>query len=192
MNAIRLGEAQWSEASDLHLALGKFGGDIVQALQAIKESKAEPTVQLQEELETLMKSLRECREYCRRANVPYPFTRAERPVRDLIGLMYPESISEPHTDNELASQLSIKMSEGHSVDTFALGPHWVPRLFNGFWQLSSPAWGSGTADTQEKALIQLVEQGLVAADMADHYVSFSFTRKASNNFCAPLLMPLQG
>lgn len=191
MNAIRLGEAKWSEASDLHLALGKFGGDIVQALQAIKESKAEPTVQLQEELETLMKSLRECRDYCHRANLLYPFTRAERPVRDLTGLMYPESISGSDADNDLAPQLSIKMSESHIVDTFALGPHKVPRLFNGFWQLSSPAWGSGTADTQEKALVQLVEQGLMAADMADHYVS-SFSPNVSNNSCASLLMLLQG
>ncbi|KAF3764080.1 oxidoreductase [Cryphonectria parasitica EP155] len=45
----------------------------------------------------------------------------------------------------------------------------MPRLFNGLWQLSSPAWGSATTQKQEKALAHLVENGLTAADMADHY-----------------------
>lgn len=46
----------------------------------------------------------------------------------------------------------------------------MPRLFNGLWQLSSPAWGSGSADSQDAALAGFVEEGLIAADMADHYV----------------------
>lgn len=52
-----------------------------------------------------------------------------------------------------------------------MGPFEMPRLFNGLWQISSPAWGSGSAEAQEAALTQLVvEAGLSAADMADHYV----------------------
>ncbi|OTA88259.1 hypothetical protein M434DRAFT_23710 [Hypoxylon sp. CO27-5] len=57
---------------------------------------------------------------------------------------------------------------GH-VETFRLGLFDVPRLFNGLWQLSSPSWGSGTAEAQERALAHMVECGLTAADMADHY-----------------------
>ncbi|KAI7412573.1 hypothetical protein KC336_g11662 [Hortaea werneckii] len=52
---------------------------------------------------------------------------------------------------------------------FKLGPINAPRLLNGLWQLSSPAWGSSTSEHQEQALAQLVEAGLTMADMADHY-----------------------
>ncbi|KAH6604046.1 aldo keto reductase [Trichoderma cornu-damae] len=50
-----------------------------------------------------------------------------------------------------------------------LGPYEMPRLFNGLWRLSSQTWGRWHVDEHEKALVQLVESGLVATDMADHY-----------------------
>ncbi|KAI1476198.1 Aldo/keto reductase [Daldinia eschscholtzii] len=55
------------------------------------------------------------------------------------------------------------------METFQLGAFDIPRLFNGLWQLSSPSWGSGTAQSQEAALLRAVEYGLTATDMADHY-----------------------
>lgn len=39
----------------------------------------------------------------------------------------------------------------------------MPRVFNGLWQLSSPAWGSASAESQEAALAELVELGLSTA-----------------------------
>ena len=50
-----------------------------------------------------------------------------------------------------------------------MGPFKAPRLLNGLWQSSSPAWGSASGLKQDSALAKLVQAGLVAADMADHY-----------------------
>lgn len=58
-------------------------------------------------------------------------------------------------------------------ETIQLGPFHVPRLFNGFWQLSSPAWGSASAAKQNEAFVELVKGGLNAFDMGDHYVRMS-------------------
>ncbi|THU97555.1 Aldo/keto reductase [Dendrothele bispora CBS 962.96] len=55
------------------------------------------------------------------------------------------------------------------LEYFYLGSIKVPRLFNGLWQMSSPAWGSASSLKQELALTQLVRNGLIATDMADHY-----------------------
>ncbi|RYP11979.1 hypothetical protein DL767_011548 [Monosporascus sp. MG133] len=44
-----------------------------------------------------------------------------------------------------------------------------PFPHRGLWQLSYPAWGSDTAEEQRTALVRLIESGLTAADMADHY-----------------------
>ncbi|KAI4519532.1 Aldo/keto reductase, partial [Schizophyllum commune Loenen D] len=54
-------------------------------------------------------------------------------------------------------------------EQFKLGPHTAPRLFNGLWQMSSPAWGSASSAKQDIALTELVRCGLVGTDMADHY-----------------------
>ncbi|KAL1680306.1 NADP-dependent oxidoreductase domain-containing protein [Schizophyllum commune] len=55
------------------------------------------------------------------------------------------------------------------IEQFKLGPHTAPRLFNGLWQMSSPAWGSASSAKQDIALTELVRCGLVGTDMADHY-----------------------
>jgi aryl-alcohol dehydrogenase-like predicted oxidoreductase len=55
------------------------------------------------------------------------------------------------------------------METFHLGGKKVPRLFVGLWQLASPQWGSANAAMQDQGLSRLVENGFVAADMADHY-----------------------
>ncbi|THU94715.1 Aldo/keto reductase, partial [Dendrothele bispora CBS 962.96] len=44
-----------------------------------------------------------------------------------------------------------------------------PKLLNGLWQMSSSAWGSASHLEQRTAFVKLIESGLVAADMADHY-----------------------
>ncbi|TRM64713.1 NADP-dependent oxidoreductase domain-containing protein [Schizophyllum amplum] len=63
------------------------------------------------------------------------------------------------------------MSFGHvaCIEQFKLGPCTAPRLFNGLWQMSSPAWGSASSAKQDIALTELVRCGLVGTDMADHY-----------------------
>ncbi|KAI0146473.1 NADP-dependent oxidoreductase domain-containing protein [Pestalotiopsis sp. NC0098] len=101
----------------------------------------------------------------------FPFARSARQVKDVFGLLFPESSHLASLSQSTGSPISVDLSKQGSVEKFALGPHQVPRLFNGLWQLSSPAWGSGTAEKQDAALTNLVECGLVAADMADHYAS---------------------
>lgn len=174
VDALRLAGAQWSDGSELEADLEKFGGDIVQAVQALKESRPEPTEALESQLFKLWASLEECRAYCEsmepKAPV-YPFTRSARQVKDVFGLLFPESAHLASLSQSTGNPISVDLSKQGSVERFALGPHQVPRLFNGLWQLSSPAWGSGTAEKQDAALANLVECGLVAADMADHYAS---------------------
>lgn len=35
--------------------------------------------------------------------------------------------------------------------------------------MSSPAWGTASSEKVDSALVELIEAGLVASDMADHY-----------------------
>lgn len=152
--------------------LEKFGGDIVQAVQALKESKPEPTVDLEEKLTKLSSSLKECRQYCMSAkpiSLIYPFARPERQVNDVLGYLFPKNKYLSSLVSASSNTIPVNMSSHTEVEKFALGPYEVPRLFNGLWQLSSPAWGSGTAEKQEAALAHLVECGFTITDMADHY-----------------------
>lgn len=146
----------------------------MQAVQALKESRPDTTPGLLSALQALLISFHTCAKYCSgyTPDAPRkdPFTRAERQVRDVVGFLYPkEAIPPPpsHTPTPIHVDLSKKEVE---IQTFRVGPYQMPRLFNGLWQLSSPAWGSGSAESQEAALAHLVESGLGAADMADHYV----------------------
>lgn len=145
----------------------------MQAVQALKESKPAPSPELLALLQALLASFTGCAAYTSihdASGLKYPFTRAERQVRDVVGSLYPEVELPPSASHEDA--ISINLS-GRTVEieTFQVGPYQMPRLFSGLWQLSSPAWGSGSAESQGKALAGLVEAGLSAADMADHYVS---------------------
>ncbi|KAI1115653.1 putative aryl-alcohol dehydrogenase [Nemania sp. NC0429] len=165
--------ASWTVGSDLHKALEAFAGDIVQAIQALKETNPPKDEILESQLIKLHSSLQECRQYCE-AHEPraleYPFQRSERQVADVLHIFYPSHSTKPISDTSddgPAGQLDI--SAGQAAETFALGPFQLPRLFNGFWQLSSPAWGAGSADSQDAALGQLIRAGFTAADMADHY-----------------------
>ncbi|KAI1340704.1 aldo-keto reductase [Xylariaceae sp. FL0016] len=169
VSAIKLASATWDEDSDLFSALETFGGDIIQAVQALKEAKPEPTPELKERVTGLLSSLKTCREYCQSAGLSYPFTRAERQVQDACSFLYPDLASCMVGDDGPNGRIEVHLPSDSVIDMVKLGSVEVPRLFNGFWQLSSPAWGSGTAEKQEKALASFVESGLTAADMADHY-----------------------
>lgn len=174
VEAIRPAGARWEPGSELEAVLEKFGGDIVQAVQALKESKPEPTAELESQLVKLCVSLNDCRSYCENSKpepLVYPFVRSARQVKDVLGFLYPNSASLASLGVSLGAPISVDLSKQANVEKFALGPFQAPRLFNGLWQLSSPAWGSGTAEKQDAALAHLVECGLTAADMADHYVS---------------------
>lgn len=162
---------KWTASSDLEAVLELVGGDIVQAVQALKESKPGPTTHLREIITSLMQSLERFKTYCKESAIEYPFTRPERQVRDFMELQFGESAPVGGVPDEGVSVLSVSIPETKAVEQINLGHHTVPRLFNGFWQLSSPAWGSSTASKQEDALVELVQSGLTAADMADHYVS---------------------
>lgn len=177
MDAIQRAGARWQSGSDLEAVLEKFGGDIVQAIQALKESKPKTTAALEEQIFALWTSLKECHDYCQNAQpepLTYPFLRPYRQVKDVLGYLYPESTRISSVTEISKTQISVGLPKQDIVEKFALGPHQVPRLFNGLWQLSSPAWGSGTAEKQEVALTHLIECGLTATDMADHYVSSRF------------------
>ncbi|KAI1167094.1 putative aryl-alcohol dehydrogenase [Nemania serpens] len=173
VSSISHAHATWTVGSDLHKALEAFAGDIVQAIQALKESNPPKDEILESQLIKLHSSLQECRQYCE-AHEPqalaYPFQRSERQVADVLHIFYPSHSTSPtpdEKDGDSARQLDIAV--GQAAETFALGAFKLPRLFNGFWQLSSPAWGAGSADSQDAALVQLLRAGFTAADMADHY-----------------------
>ncbi|KAI0452643.1 putative aryl-alcohol dehydrogenase [Xylaria acuta] len=173
VSSLCVARAGWSVGSELHQALGGFAGDIVQAIQALKESNPPKNEELESQLVKLHSSLQRCRDYCKEYKpeaLDYPFQRSERQVADVLHLFYPyrsTGLAVSKTDDEPVAELEI--SAGQAAEAFQLGPFQVPRLFNGFWQLSSPAWGAGSSDSQDAALVQLLRAGFTAADMADHY-----------------------
>ncbi|KAJ0107911.1 hypothetical protein J7T55_007123 [Diaporthe amygdali] len=172
LKSLREARAQWARGDELDKVLDQISGDIVQAVQALKESKPEPTSTLLGELQGFLASLEALHSYCFNTAsqaLGYPFTRAERQVRDVISFLYPEAAAS-FPSPQAAKTITISVKERHvDIETFQLGPHRMPRVFNGLWQLSSPAWGSASAESQETALAELVELGLSTADMADHY-----------------------
>ncbi|KAI1077908.1 aldo/keto reductase [Whalleya microplaca] len=172
VSAIPRAKARWPEHGELGLLLAKFDGDVVQAVQALKESHPLAETPLLDSLNGVVASLRECEEYCKRAqdSLPYPFTRAQRQLRDVVEFLFPDAdTSILDTTHRTEGYIPIRLPANRVVETFHLGPLEMPRLFNGLWQLSSASWGSGAAANQEKALVHLIESGLTATDMADHY-----------------------
>lgn len=170
MKSLCEARAQWARGDELDKVLDQISGDIVQAVQALKESKPEPTSTLLGELQGLLASLEALHSYCFNTAsqaLGYPFTRAERQVRDVISFLYPEAAAS-FPSPQAAKTITISAKERHiDIETFQLGPHRMPRVFNGLWQLSSPAWGSASAESQETALAELVELGLSTAGKWD-------------------------
>ncbi|KAH8822710.1 aldo-keto reductase [Flagelloscypha sp. PMI_526] len=163
--------AVWNPASSFERKLDHACGDIVQAVQALKESAPQPTEQLQELLLDLQSSIEECRAYCLRSGMVCPFNRARFQVADALNFLFPQIPSQPEGVEclPLVHVRPTPPSISSSVEYVQLGAIRVPRLFNGLWQMSSPAWGSASSDRQDSALAEAVEHGLVATDMADHY-----------------------
>lgn len=140
-------------------------------MQALKESHPPATKDLTTSLTDLLDSFKACKEDFESRDQPYPFERSERQVKDTISVLFPDLIpvTQPSGISE-ASTLNVSLPEKARLETFQLGPRSVPRVFTGLWQLSSSAWGTADAETQTAALTALVEDGYIAADMADHYV----------------------
>ncbi|TKA26809.1 hypothetical protein B0A50_04255 [Salinomyces thailandicus] len=163
-------QTTWANRSQLERVMVQFDGDIVQAVQALKESRSTHSPELLDQLERLVSALEQFRTYSStNIDLKFPFRRAERQTKDLLLGWYPESKTAQNTSRTMSPPLPTTLPERSNIETFKLGPHSMPRLFNGLWQLSSPAWGSGTNEAQEQALAQLLESGLTTADMADHY-----------------------
>ncbi|KAI8962655.1 aldo/keto reductase [Daldinia sp. FL1419] len=171
LEAIPRARVRWTEDSELATLLAKFDGDVVQAVQALKESCPEPTPKLLGLINSLLASLGNCRDYCEGLHppLPFPFSRARRQLSDVLAILFPQYALTATATNGSVLTLPAKPTEKRAIETFQLGSFNVPRLFNGLWQLSSPSWGSGTARSQEAALLHAVERGLTATDMADHY-----------------------
>ncbi|KAF5348369.1 hypothetical protein D9758_010887 [Tetrapyrgos nigripes] len=172
---------KWCPNDSLELAFEKACGDIVQAVQALKESRPNPTEELGTRLHDLQTALEKCEKYCTNQGLCYPFTRARLQVDDVLSLTFPESAeplaqtppNQSRNGSPLPSKFLVKpdpKSTRH-IEYVYLGKLKAPRLFNGLWQMSSPAWGSASSNKQELALTQLVKKGFIATDMADHYMT---------------------
>jgi len=169
VRSIANAHVRWAPNDPLEITLEKASGDIIQAVQALKELNPEPTETLQRLLSDLQTALFECEHHCSTSMVPYPFFRALRQVEDVSVLLFPQALR-PNGADSPPMNVSIDLASSTSLEHFKLGPFNAPRLFNGLWQMSSPAWGSASSKKQDPALRQLVQAGLIATDMADHYV----------------------
>ncbi|KAJ3900316.1 aldo-keto reductase [Lentinula edodes] len=165
----------WASESELETMLIRACGDVVQAMQALKESRPSRTEELQSRLLELQRALLTCDTYSLEKGLSRPFTRARVQVTDAYSWFFPDNalldIPEYHVRPQISNWVKSRPNAGTMATTLytPLGTLKIPRLFNGLWQLSSPAWGSATSKQQNAALGRLVEAGLVATDMADHY-----------------------
>ncbi|KAF9267833.1 aldo-keto reductase [Marasmius fiardii PR-910] len=172
-------KARWEPDGELEGLLEKACGDIVQAVQALKESSLANSdslarnQELHAKLINLSGALWECERYCADEYLPYPFTRARLQVDDFLILAFPDvqanSTSGPTIVATDLLEIAVDPATAGSLEYIQLGSLVLPRLLNGLWQLSSPAWGSASSVKQTAALCELMQAGLVATDMADHY-----------------------
>ena len=175
MRAIPSARAAWAADSPLERSLETSSADIVQAVQAIKEAHKRPG-NLKALLLQLLEVLDECNDYCMEQGLSQPYIRTQLQVSDCLTMLYPAIYLNGHAKPKV-STITLDVDIGANwtsgqVDRVALGPRLrMPRMLNGFWQMSSPAWGSASGRKMDEALLDLASKGLVAADMADHYVS---------------------
>lgn len=105
--------------------------DVVQLIQAIKESEKSFDSELQQLLTDLLHSIAEVASYARSATLSFPFARAQLQLADAISLLFPSAFLNGHAtvDEPL---LNVKMApSSSSIETVRLGRLEVPRLFNG-------------------------------------------------------------
>ncbi|KAK4688782.1 hypothetical protein P7C73_g1318, partial [Tremellales sp. Uapishka_1] len=175
VQAIIDAQASWTTDSTLEKIIHTSSADIVQAIQAVKESGSRPD-KLESSLLSLLRNLDNCNRYCTSKSLSRPYSRAQTQVIDAVSLLYPSDhlngyVSPPSTNDSLPIDFTAKSIESiNGIEKVSFGGKLVvPRIFNGFWQMSSPAWGSTSAAKMDDALVDLIKHGLVAADMADHY-----------------------
>ncbi|KAL1744469.1 NADP-dependent oxidoreductase domain-containing protein [Schizophyllum fasciatum] len=167
--AIIAAKATWSPNDALELYLERVSGDIIQAVQALKESRPVATEELKGLLLNLTTNLLACSAYCTDNSLSYPFDRAKRQVQDVLSIIFPDPSQGESSARQEIVDAAIDPQISACIEQFKLGPLTAPRLFNGLWQMSSPAWGSASSAKQDIALTELVRCGLVGTDMADHY-----------------------
>ncbi|KAH9225468.1 hypothetical protein K456DRAFT_1852208 [Colletotrichum gloeosporioides 23] len=163
-------------------------GDIVQAIQALKEIQPSPEPDLEHQLRHLILSLENYKRVHDSKDskcAEYPFNRSERQVRDAFVALFPECMSATAPRSRAKTLMSLKIATKPDFETFYLGPYEFPRVLNGLWQLSSAAWGSGSTSRQEEELVHLVQAGFTAADMADHYGDAELVYGAFRNRLSP-------
>ncbi|KAI1101260.1 aldo/keto reductase [Jackrogersella minutella] len=168
-------------SSNMAKTLLQFDGDIVQAIQALKESRPEPTPELLTSLKNLLASVDDCEGKCG----SFPFARSQRQLRDVIKILFPDCDDLPRNVKPREHVLHTGTEAKMPVETFRLGPLEMPRLFNGLWQVSSSSWGSAGSRMQERTLLDAARCGLTAADMADHYGDAELTYGDFRNSLAP-------
>ncbi|KAI3614945.1 aldo keto reductase [Moniliophthora roreri] len=167
-------EVYWKPNDDLENSLERACGDIVQAVQALKESlgtsypEKQELLQARAYLSDLSNAISACDEYCSSRGLSCPFGRAQLQVQDFLATLEP-TVRARRASIFTQLDISIDTASSTSVEQTRLGSLTVPRLFNGLWQMSSPAWGCSSSRKQTAALAQLIQCGLLATDMADHY-----------------------
>lgn len=173
-------KAQWDRGSAREAETLAFAGDIVQAIQALKESRPEPTEDLWSTLIRLLSSLAQFElnsDDAATGPLYSTFSRAEAQIEDALYVLYPDKARVfDQISPRAAAHIAVDIPSQSKLETFQLGPYRFPRLLNGLWQLASPAWGSESSEKQADPLGKILRSGLVATDMADHYVGFINSR----------------
>jgi hypothetical protein len=154
-----------SEDDSLQNDTAAVDSDIVQALTAIQKTllspmgsrelsaeEAEPVIQLHQ-------AVLAYQEDCVARKQPFVLERASDALALLLNPGLSESVMVPRA--ELAPEVI--------PETFTLDGQTLPRIFNGLWQLSSPAWGSASRSKMMDQFSSSVQRGFTAFDMADHY-----------------------
>lgn len=161
--------------------LAVIDGDVVQSVTAIQKQLLTGSgvrSMTSEELKTvaeLKAALNSCRakpttcDHCKQ-NVPvdFAFERGMSRVEKLDG-----GVDEvKSTGTKAVGAASTGFASGNcKLELVKLGTAEIPRMFMGLWQFSSPAWGTASRSKIDRDFRKHVDSGLVAYDMADHYVS---------------------
>ncbi|KAJ0426577.1 Aldo/keto reductase [Aspergillus carlsbadensis] len=154
-----------SEDNILQGDVAVVDGDIVQALTAIQKTLLSPTgsrglsAEEAEPVTQLHQAVLAYRDDCVAREQPFVLERASDALASLLtpGLAEPGMVPRA----ELAPEVI--------PETFTLDGLTLPRIFNGLWQLSSPAWGSASRSKMMAQFSSSVQRGFTAFDMADHY-----------------------
>ncbi|KAF3062071.1 hypothetical protein GL218_03976 [Daldinia childiae] len=170
-------------SEELLASLQIVDGDTVQAIQALKETRPDPTQELRSILESVLLALKSLRK--KSSVAAQALERSERQLHDALSIFYPDFVVAKEQRSDPTPIEVHFVPTSNQIETFRLGSLTVPRLFNGLWQLSSPAWGSASAKMQDDALKGLVEAGLTATDMADHYGDAELVYGAFRNRLSP-------